>query len=335
MHFKTPSFWYKENHLLSIILLPLAGLYKAIAAINAACQKKRAYKPQIPTICLGNIIAGGSGKTPAAIAIHKLVKAQWPHLSPVFLTRGYGGTEKNAVIVSSEKHSAAMVGDEALLLAKHGAVVKSADRIAGTQMAQDHKADLIIMDDGLQNHTLSGTIKIMIIQGTKGFGNGRLIPAGPLRENITTATERMDAFILVGQDKNDIVKTLPQNKPVFYADVITAPQWPANANTRYIGFCGLAHPDLFKKTIEDAGLTLKDFVSFADHHSYTKSNLDTLAQTAQAQNARLITTEKDAVKLPQSFIEAHKVEIVPIEMDFKDPQKLIDFIAPHLIKGAP
>lgn len=295
---KTPSFWYdtqspKARH----IATALSSLSAVYALGHLAHQKfTRMHKAEIPVICIGNLTAGGSGKTPTALAVMDLVKESGLAKHPCFLSRGYGGNSSGPVSVEITKHTANDVGDEPLLLAAKAPTIIAADRVAGARFAHAMGHDLIIMDDGLQNPSLHKDLSIAVIDGATGFGNGLLLPAGPLRTPVWRGLRLADAVLLIGADHHNVLSQIPDAVPVLKA-TITA-QAPAHAAGRYFAFCGIAHPDKFHRSLEESGLSVVGMEAYPDHHPYTADDISGLKEKAAAQDARLITTAKDAARLP-------------------------------------
>lgn len=314
MPLKTPKFWEKPSAI-STLLTPLSYLYLAGHKIHQACQS--AYQSKLPVLCVGNIVAGGSGKTPAVLALTELLLKSGLTQNPTILTRGYGGSLKGPTMVSPNYHTYEEVGDEALLLVSKAMTCVSANRGYGAQMAELGGADLILMDDGLQNGGLHKTISLMVVDEAQGIGNGKLLPAGPLREPLKDALERVDGVILIGNN-------LPfeTDLPVFKASIkprkTDLPEGPC------IGFAGLGRPDKFKKTLEACGIDLQSFHSFPDHHPYALEDLTPLMEEAEKAGAKLLTTEKDYVRLPAALKD--KIIPFPIEMIFEMPEKLLEFL---------
>ncbi len=326
---KTPKFWYHhDKNTVSKLLKPAEYLYDKVSVIHRQNQSKNAYTSHIPVICVGNITAGGSGKTPTCIAIYQLLKSKGIALDPVFLTRGYGGSLNGPERVRGQG-SAKTWGDEALLLARYGSVIKSKNRVKGAYYAEDLNADCILMDDGAQNERLSKTITLIVINGKNGFGNKKQIPAGPLREKLESGLNRADGFILIGDDKAGVHNILPKDKPLFKANIVTSKSWKLEPNKPYVGFAGIAFPENFKNTLIENNINLKDFKAFADHHFYTDNDIKILMGIAKSHNATLITTEKDYVRIPNSF-DKNRIETLPIDLHFEDEKAVAGFLKKNI-----
>lgn len=319
---KAPAFWDKPNSPLSMLLLPLGCLY--MAATSRRLKRAHPYRASIPVICVGNLTAGGTGKTPIVRDLAALLRAKGRH--PHILSRGYGGSEVGPLRVDPSRHSVADVGDEPLLLAQDTPCWISADRAAGAKSIVADGADVIIMDDGLQNPSLHQDLRLIVVDGAAGFGNGRGIPAGPLRERIHTGIARADALIVMGDDLNDHIKAFAGNTPVVNAQIEMAPI----DGTRCIAFAGIGRPEKFRTSLEHAGAMLVGFHAFGDHHPYSDSELENLSEEAERQNADLVTTEKDWVRLSTPW-RAH-IKPIPIHVRWRDKtalDALLDRVTKH------
>lgn len=322
---KTPSFWYDSeplSPLFSFLLRPFAWLYTWGARLH---EKHSHPAPHpLPVICLGNLTAGGSGKTPTSIALSKLFQAERVFLSPAFVTRGYRGKIRLTERVD-QSGNAALWGDEAVLLARHAPTFVSPNRHAGALAAKSHGADVVILDDGLQNYSMTKSVSFAVVDGQMGFGNGEILPAGPLRQPLEDGFKSVDAFILIGEDTARIEKTLPPDKPVFKANlqVRIPPDLPLHEP--YVGFCGIGFPEKFRRTLIEIGIDLKGWHPFADHHPYTIQDMYLLMGEALDKKTRLITTEKDYVRLPD-FHQKTMIDTLPVEIVFESPDLLLAFI---------
>lgn len=297
---RTPDFWYKPRGWQSALLAPAAALYEFGRRHHARATPQ---SPVLPVICLGNIVAGGSGKTPAARALMTLALDEHIAAKPYFLTRGYGG-------------------DESRLLENHAPVIVDSDRLNGARRAAAAGADLVIMDDGFQNPHIRATLNIVVIDGAVAFGNECLIPAGPLREPLADGFARADAFIIVGADRHHVARRLPAGKPVFTAALRPRAGFSVINTHPYVAFAGLGRPQKFRDTLDECGVRVVAFVDFPDHHPYSRNDIKKLLQLGRTYNADLITTEKDAARLPPDFTPA----VLPIEMVFDDRAAVAAFV---------
>lgn len=319
MPLQTPKFWYQKPGLLALLLTPVSWFYRLSTKIDQYFNKKTSYKSSIPVICVGNAIAGGGGKTPTAIALINLIKEEKIVQNPMFLTRGYGGSTKDPVLVDIEKHNIATVGDEALLLVRHAPTIVSSDRKAGIQLAEKNGADLVIMDDGMQNHQLHKNITFLVIDRQIDFGNNKILPAGPLREPIKSVLSKTDAIICIG-------RPFHSDLPVFESTI--NPSNTLSPDKKYIAFAGLALPDKFKNTLLDLNINLIDWHPFPDHHPYSSSDIEKLKYQAEQENAILVTTEKDHARLSAEV--KNDILALPITLEINDKLGLASFIREQL-----
>ncbi|MBI2707040.1 MAG: tetraacyldisaccharide 4'-kinase [Proteobacteria bacterium] len=320
---KAPSFWYAPDGFLSSLLSPLGWFYGKGGRLLRTLKTPQRFS--IPIISMGNIICGGSGKTPTAIALAHLLQKRGIEVH--FVTRGYGGALQGPVEVTSSHHPSD-VGDEPLLLAQHAPTWVAKNRPLGVQKAIESGAQLLILDDGHQTSSLYKDISFVVLNALQGFGNGRVIPAGPLREDRIEGLNRADALIEIGE--GNILAEIP----LFKAKTI--PQSFSFSLNRVVAFCGLGFPQKFYRTLEDLGLTLVATKSFPDHHTYTEKELLELQSLAKMHHALLITTRKDWVKLPPSW-QKH-LHVLDIEVQFEDPEGICNFIfekIPHLNRPHP
>jgi tetraacyldisaccharide 4'-kinase len=276
----------------------------------------------VPVICVGNLTAGGSGKTPVAIAIARLLTAagRIPH----FLTRGYGGRVAGPLRVDAENHAVAEVGDEALLLARAAPTWVCHDRRHGARAAVEAGADCLILDDGYQDPRLRKDTALVVADGATGLGNGRVIPAGPLRESVAGGLARADALIVVAPDRQGVAALAARLRPELpVLDARLEPTEDARrlSHRKVFAFCGIGIPEKFRTTLKDIGVEIVGFRAFPDHHPYTARDLAALqADALEAGDAQLVTTAKDAVRLtPQ---ERMGIEVVDIEAVFSDAAAL-------------
>ncbi len=306
---KAPAFWYRPVGIAARCLAPLSCLYRAGGAVRRAVAKP--YQAAVPVICVGNIVAGGSGKTPTALALASLLEQRAK--KPVFVTRGYGGRERGPLRVDPLRHTAAEVGDEALLLARSAPVWIGRDRVAALREAEK-EATHIILDDGLQNPNVLPDLALLVVDAGAGFGNGHVIPAGPLRETLGEALRRIDAIVLVGEGRQDAIEGV--GVPVLRAslEAVIPPDFPRDE--KFLAFAGIGRPEKFYQACLNAGLTLVRTRDFPDHHVFSERELDDLVVKVTNSRARLLTTEKDFVRLPLAF--RMKVETLPVRLVFED-----------------
>ncbi|MBR1600900.1 MAG: tetraacyldisaccharide 4'-kinase [Alphaproteobacteria bacterium] len=311
---KTPKYW-QSNSLTSKFLSPFGAIYGFATQLRLRLKSPR--KVSIPVICIGNITAGGTGKTPVSLSIAKLLTNEMYH--PFFVSRGYGGKLQN-VIVNSKKHTAKDVGDEPLLLSKQAPVVVNANRYEAAQKAVEQGADVIIMDDGFQNPSLYKDLSFMVFDGNYGIGNGKIIPAGPLRETLENGRKRADAVIILGKDKHELAKRC--DLPMFSGHT-EAIQTTIN-NQDVIAFAGIGHPQKFYHTLKQQGFNVVKTIDFPDHHFYTRDELENIINEAEQLNAQIYTTSKDFVKIPPLY--SQDINVLEIAVVWDNPEELISFI---------
>lgn len=318
----TPEFWNRRG-VLSHILLPLALMYDALRQLRLA--RTTATRISVPVLCIGGITAGGAGKTPLALYIGERMKAHGR--SAFFLSRGYGGRLKDPTLVDPSNHTSFDVGDEALLLATVLPTVIAADRVRGAQLAVSEGADIIIMDDGLHNPTIAKTRSILVIDGSVGFGNGFMLPAGPLRAPLEETLGKVDALFIVNPTENF---SLPKHEALSTKPIFTAISQPVDGtfvqNKRWVAFCGLAYPQKFFTTLHNLGGHIMATRSFADHYPYTADDIAGLRRMAAAHGAQLITTAKDFVRLPEH--ERGGISVLSIQLVLDQEQAFEEWLSP-------
>jgi tetraacyldisaccharide 4'-kinase len=290
----TPEFWARDG-LLPSLLQPLAWAYAAGSAARRAGTTP--WRASVPVICVGNFVAGGAGKTPVALALARHLSAQRQRVH--ILSRGYGGSLAGPIKVDRARHTAAEVGDEPLLLAEAAPCWVARDRIAGARAAVAGGATLLLLDDGFQNPTIAKDLSLVVVDGGYGVGNGRVLPAGPLREPLRTAVARADAVVLIGADDAGVTPQL-SGKTVLRARLV-----PENAGDLtgrpVIAFAGIGRPAKFFATLDALGARLLARHAFPDHHRYSESELSQMVREAEVGGAALVTTAKDAARLTPAW----------------------------------
>lgn len=295
---KEPWFWRSESaaaEALRRAASPLAHAYNAVQKRQWA--RRRPGRAPVPVLCVGAAAMGGAGKTPFAMMIGALIEQQAK--TPHFLLRGYGGSLEGPAQVVSDQHSAAEVGDEALLLARRGPTWVAADRMAGARAAAQAGADVVVMDDGFQNPSLAKTVSFLLLDASTPPVRARVFPAGPYREPIAQALTRADFVVTVKETQDAAID--PALRDAIGA-MPTASMWLAprleGAREKALAFCGIGRPQKFFGALRRGGVALADAVAFPDHHVFSQAELDRLRKRANAAGAVLTTTEKDFCRLP-------------------------------------
>jgi tetraacyldisaccharide 4'-kinase len=306
---RAPDFWTRDDWR-SRLVAPLGWFHGASVAWKALHAKP--FRPNIAVVCVGNLGVGGTGKTPIAVEIARALTAR--RRKPFFLTRGYGGRLHGPIEVTQDDR-AVDVGDEAILLACTAPTVVARDRREGAKLAIDHGADVIVMDDGHQNFALAKDLSLVIVDGDAGFGNGHVIPAGPLREPVQQGLARADAVIITGEGAPPLGGF---SKPVMHARLTL--QDTDIADKRMVAFAGIGRPAKFFQSLRNLGANLLATQGFADHHTYTAGEIARLRAKARALNAELVTTEKDFVRLTRT--EREGIRAMPVHAVFDDKSAL-------------
>jgi tetraacyldisaccharide 4'-kinase len=274
----------------------------------------------IPVVCVGNPIAGGAGKTPAAIEIARLLLLG--RRRPVFLTRGYGGRLKGPVQVDLKKHTAGDVGDEPLLLARSAPCVVARDRVQGAEFAAK-LGDVIVMDDGFQNPSLKKNMALLVIDSDQGIGNGLCIPAGPLRAPVEDQLKRADAVIVIGEGTETGFLSRRKKLPVLAARLVPDAKVTGTLKgRRVLAYAGIGRPQKFAGTLKALGADVVRLAAFPDHHVFTAAEARALLDDAARDDLTLVTTEKDFARLtgPELKWLADKSYALPVRLAFDNPK---------------
>ncbi len=304
---RRPEFW-QHGGAAGALLAPLGALYGAAARLRE--RTATPWHAPVPVICIGNLTVGGTGKTPTALAIARILQ-DW-HLRVAFLSRGYGGALRGPVEVDAARHGAAEVGDEPLLLAARASTWVARDRRNAARAAIAGGADVLVMDDGLQNPALAKDLRLVVIDGGYGFGNGRVLPAGPLREPIARGMARASAFVLIGEDERGLAPMLARQAALLRASLVPDSAALALAGRKVFAFAGIGRPEKFFATIDALGAVRVGASAFPDHHPYTEDEAMRLVEQASRLGATPVTTAKDFVRLPpgaRGMVTAVRVEL--------------------------
>ena len=270
-------------------------------------------------ICVGNLTAGGAGKTPVVRDLAKRLIAKGRH--PGILSRGYGGRERGPLRVDLARHDAMQVGDEPLLLASETPCWIARDRRAGARAMVADGIDVILMDDGLQNPSLVQDLRLIVVDGATGFGNGHAIPAGPLREAVDAGIGRADALVVMGHDDLHLGRLFFNRIRTLQASTHIRNDLPP---AKLVAFAGIGRPEKFQATLVAAGADIAEFRGFADHHHYAEGELKALAARAEPLNAQLVTTEKDWVRLTPEW--RNRIKPIEIDIAWRDEAEFVALI---------
>lgn len=319
-----PAFWGEPPGLLADLLLPLGAGWSTAARLRRVLSR-RPYRAPIPVVCVGNLVIGGAGKTPVTLALAAQFAARG--IAAHIVTRGYGGRLRGPVRVDPASHDAVAVGDEALLLAAVAPCWIARDRPAAMRAAVAAGARVLLLDDGLQNPTFCKDLSLAVVDASYGFGNGRVIPSGPLRESLTRGLSRADAVVVLGaqQDAGRLAPLAASGIPVLRARLAPI-SGERLVGARLLAFAGIGRPAKFFATLRSLGAQLVDARAFPDHHPFKASELDRLRRDAKRAEARLVTTAKDIVRLAPASRQG--IEVIAVEIRWQDFTALDALIQP-------
>jgi tetraacyldisaccharide 4'-kinase len=332
---REPGFWHRPSSWKSHLLRPLAALYGAVAARRL---HRQGFDAGIPVFCVGNFHVGGAGKTPTVLALAKILRALGE--TPVVLSRGYGGRLSGPVMVDPARHLATDVGDEPLMMSQDVPVAVARNRVDGVALAKSQRASVILMDDGFQNPSVAKDASLIVIDSERGLGNGRVLPAGPLRAPLKPQLARTDALVVVGDGSASAelaAAVTAKGSQVFAAhlnpDVKSV---AALSGKRLLAFAGIGDPARFFRTLRASGLEVVRERAFADHHVFSESDLDALQADARRDQLALVTTEKDFARLrgaakPPAF--GSEIVVLPVTLEFADAAGLRKFLSDRLFRA--
>jgi tetraacyldisaccharide 4'-kinase len=332
---REPAFWYRPSSWISRLLLPFGALYGLVAGQRL---QREGIDAGIPVLCVGNYHVGGAGKTPTVLALAKLLRDLGE--TPVVLSRGYGGRLRGPIKVDPARHVADDVGDEPLMMAGSVAVVVARDRIAGVALARSQRASVILMDDGFQNPAIIKDASLIVIDASRGLGNACVFPAGPLRAPLKPQLARTDALIVVGDGiaAQGVAAAIAARG----APVLSAHLRPDDASVaslggkRVLAFAGIGDPARFFRTLAASGIAVVARRVFADHHPFTKSEIESLLAEAKREALTPVTTEKDLARLRGAAgVPSWAGDIVPfaVTLAFEDAAQWRKFVSGCLFRA--
>lgn len=317
---RAPDFWQRRRDWRSLLLSPAATAYGWAARCRA--RSVQPWTATVPVICIGNLVAGGAGKTPVALSVMAMLQRQG--IAAHFLTRGHGGKLIGPVRVDPGAHDAADVGDEPLLLAEAAPTWVAGDRVAGAQAAIAAGARAIVMDDGFQNPSLAKSLSLIVVDGGYGFGNGLLLPAGPLRETVAEGLAHAQAVVLIGEDRTSAAAQVGNALPILHARLTPAPGSDPGgtdlSGRRVLAFAGIGRPEKFFESLREAGAEIAESKLFPDHHPYSAAEIDAILQQARAAGLLPVTTRKDWVRLPPDRRDG--IAVLDITLTWQDEAAL-------------
>ncbi len=290
---RPPDFWHQRQSLLARGLVPVSWLWR-LGALGRRLWVHPA-RVSVPVICVGNLTIGGAGKTPVVLHLAACLQAQArrPHL----IGHGYGGRLPGPERVDPKRHQVTDVGDEALLLAETAPTWIGHNRQSSAAAAVAAGADVLVLDDGYQDPGLRKDLSLVVVDGGFGFGNGRVVPAGPLREPLASGLRRADAVVVLGPDRAGVVDSIGPDIPVLHADWVFLERAVLSGH-RVRAFCGIGLPDKFRASLQEMGCRIEEMQIFADHHPYRPGDIEPLLERARRSKSLVVTTQKDAVRVP-------------------------------------
>jgi tetraacyldisaccharide 4'-kinase len=328
MNYAAPNFWGQPARVAANLLLPFGTVWDAAGRLRRASV--RPYRAPVPVVCVGNLVVGGAGKTPVTLALADWLVSRG--IAVHVVARGYGGRVAGPTKVDPVRHGAGEVGDEALLLAARNPCWVARDRAAGVAAAVEAGAEAILLDDGFQNPTIAKALSLLVVDAEYGFGNGRVMPAGPLRENLHRGLARADAVVLLAPDGRTPAR--PETGQSI-CPVVPAVLMPIDgerfAGRRVFAFAGIGRPEKFFSTLRSVGAVVVGEHGFADHFPFRKRDIAALRRAAHRVGAQPVTTSKDFARLPAA--ERVGIEVLGVEICWPDPAALAGLLAPVVLSA--
>ncbi len=319
-----PAFWERPSGIITDLLLPFGAAWDGVGRLRRALSPS--YCAPVPVVCIGNLVAGGAGKTPVTLALCDWLLEHNVRVHVV--SRGYGGRLRGPIRVDRSSHDALAVGDEALMLAARAPCWVARDRVAGARAAVTAGASAVVLDDGFQDPAIGKSLALIVVDAEYGFGNGRVMPAGPLRENLRGGIARADAVVVLRAEAE--ATGAERLCAAIGRLVIRAALAPIAgerlAGERLLAFAGIGRPEKFFAMLRSLGAILVDAQAFPDHHLFRAAEIDLLRRNATHSGARLITTRKDIVRLPPELHE--EIEVLEVEVHWLDPAAIAQLMAP-------
>ena len=309
MYLKKPSFWDKQISILSYLLLPFTIFVRVNNFLNS--KKKKYLSKKLKTICVGNIYVGGTGKTPTTIKLYDLIKKI-----------------KNA---STAKKYYLNQQDEEILLKRKTKFLTASSRKSILKLAEKKNIEVLIFDDGLQDNQIDYNFKFVCFDGDLGIGNGLLLPAGPLRETINSLKKYDVVFIKKGNNLNNLIKLIEKHNKrikIFITDYKVSKFSKFNKSKKYLIYSGIGNPHSFAKILKQNKVKIVDKIIFPDHHSYSNQDFNFILNKAKQNDAEIITTEKDYVKVPKELQK--KIKFLKVNLIIHNEKKLIKFLKLNL-----
>lgn len=334
---RSPDFWwYPGPSGAAIALWPVSRVWSAVSSWRMA--KPPRWRAPVPVVCVGNFTVGGAGKTPTAIALARVARGRG--LKPGILASGYGGRAKGPLLVEPAAHDAAEVGDEALLLAAAAPTVVARDRVAGARRLVEEGVDIVIMDDGFQNPDLALDLSLVAVDASIGIGNGRTLPAGPMRAPLTPQLRRASALLVIGEGTaaDPLIRAAARAGRTTVRARLKPTRVRDWRKDPILAFAGIAHPEKFFASLAETKAPVQRTLSFPDHYAFSPIDAEKLLAIADAEKLRLVTTEKDLVRLAGATGVLAKLreraEPFHVFLEFENPTAIGEMIDEAVRKAA-